>query len=406
MTKNMSNAGGGPTSSVDPFDDANLSNPHPFHHALREAGPAVYLEKYGVYALGRYHDVRSALHDWQTFQSGAGVGLYDYRVDNSRPPAGELLEADPPQHDAGRAAMEKVLGPRSLAKLRTHWFEQADEFVDDALSRSGEEFDAVEVLSRAFPMQIFPDALGLPRAGRENLLPFADFVFNDFGPRNERVTQGEIAMGTVAGWFMEHSQREKLTNDGFGAAVWAATDKGDIMPGQAPILNNAMLAAGMDTTVHGLGALLLGFARFPEQWHKLVETPALASNAFYEAVRWQSPVQTFFRTATRDITVGDFVVPEGKKILLFLGSANRDPRRWSNPDDFDISRDSSGHVGFGAGVHQCVGQHVARLEAEALLAALIRRISHIELAGEPVPHLNNTLRALESLPVRVTMRVD
>jgi 4-methoxybenzoate monooxygenase (O-demethylating) len=112
-------------------------------------------------------------------------------------------------------------------------------------------------------------------------------------------------------------------------------------------------------------------------------------------------VQTFFRTATCDVRVGDHVVPDGKKILMFLGAANRDPRRWDDPDRFDLSRDPSGHVGFGMGLHQCVGQHVARLEAEALLAALARRVRTLELDGPTKRHHNNTLRAWDSIPIRV-----
>jgi cytochrome P450 len=110
-----------------------------------------------------------------------------------------------------------------------------------------------------------------------------------------------------------------------------------------------------------------------------------------------------FRTATRDVTVGGHVVPEGTKILMFLAAANRDPRRWSDPDRFDLSRDPSGHVGFGLGIHQCVGQQVARLEAEALLTALARRVRRIELAGPTKRHHNNTLRAWASIPVRLEL---
>ena len=101
--------------------------------------------------------------------------------------------------------------------------------------------------------------------------------------------------------------------------------------------------------------------------------------------------------------VGGTVIPNGQKILMFLGAANTDPRRWSNPDEFDLSRDPSGHVGFGMGIHQCVGQHVARLEVEALLVALGKRVKTIELNGTPKRHHNNTLRAWESLPVRVQL---
>jgi cytochrome P450 len=139
----------------------------------------------------------------------------------------------------------------------------------------------------------------------------------------------------------------------------------------------------------------------PEQWQRLREQPSLARVAFDEAVRWESPVQTFFRTATCDVEVGGVVVPDGRKILMFLAAANRDPRRWQDPDTFDLSRDPSGHVGFGFGLHQCVGQHVARLEAESLLVALAARVEHIELAGPTRRHHNNTLRAWDSIPMRV-----
>jgi 4-methoxybenzoate monooxygenase (O-demethylating) len=127
----------------------------------------------------------------------------------------------------------------------------------------------------------------------------------------------------------------------------------------------------------------------------------LARTAFDEAVRWESPVQTFFRTATADIRVGETLIPDGKKILMFLGAANRDPRKWHNPDVFDLSRNPSGHVGFGMGIHQCVGQHVARLESEALLTALSKRVATIEPARPGTRHHNNTLRSWKSVPVRI-----
>jgi 4-methoxybenzoate monooxygenase (O-demethylating) len=165
----------------------------------------------------------------------------------------------------------------------------------------------------------------------------------------------------------------------------------------------SLLTAGVDTTVHGISAVLYAFATHPDQWTRLVADPSLARVAFDEAVRWESPVQTFFRTTTTDVRIGDVVVPEGRKVLMFLASANRDPRRWVDPDRFDLGRDPSGHVGFGMGLHQCVGQHVARLEAEAVLAALVRRVRTIELAGPTRRHHNNTLRAWESIPVRLTV---
>ena len=164
-------------------------------------------------------------------------------------------------------------------------------------------------------------------------------------------------------------------------------------------LSGNRLTVTLIALVLGIGAVLASFATQPEQWQLLRANPGLIRIAFDEAIRLESPVQTFFRTATVDITIGDHTIPEGKKILMFLGSANRDPHRWSDPDRFDLKRNPSGHVGFGMGIHQCVGQHVARLEAEALLTAMVKRFRSVEIAGPPRRHHNNTLRAWESLPI-------
>lgn len=167
----------------------------------------------------------------------------------------------------------------------------------------------------------------------------------------------------------------------------------------------SLLSAGVDIRVNGLAAMLYAFINNPSHWDRLLKNPAtLARTAFDEAVRWESPVQTFFRIASADIEVGGATIPDGSRILMFLGSANRDPRRWDNPDSFDITRNPSGHVGYGMGIHQCVGQHVARLEAEALLTALAKRVVAIEPTSEAKRHLNNTLRSWESIPVAVRLR--
>ncbi len=392
-----------PTSDVDPFSHEVLEDPLPVHAELREAGPVVHLDRYDVYALARYAEVHAALVDWQQFQSAAGVGLSNFRYEEPWRPPSLLLEADPPRHDAPRRVLQKVLGPRALRRLREGWAADAEALVEEVLAR-GPEFDAVRSLAATFPLRVFPDAVGIPQPGRENLLPYGDHAFNAFGPDNDLVAQGAPRVAELSAWVNAQCRREVLAPVGFGADIWAASDRGDITPEQAPLVVRSLLTAGVDTTVHGISAVLYAFATNPDQWQRLREEPALARVAFDEAVRWESPVQTFFRTATTDVRVGDVVIPEGRKILMFLAAANRDPRRWSDPDRFDLSRDPSGHVGFGMGIHQCAGQHVARLEAEAILTALARRVRTIELDGPTVRHHNNTLRAWESIPVRV--RVD
>jgi len=399
MTTTAAGSAALPVSEVDPFCREVLEDPQAMHEALREAGPVVFLARYGVYGIARYDTVRAALVDWQHFQSGGGVGLAKVHGDKPLgPPA--LLEADPPWHDAPRRVLSKILGPRGLHKLRQQWADAAEDLVDSVLTQR--QFDAVPQLSEAFPLRVFPDAIGLPEAGREHLLPYSDHAFNSFGPDNELRQGGAVQFPQLAAWVGAQCTRDVLSGDGFGAAIWAMADRGEITPEQAPFLVRPLLAAGIDTTVNGLSAVLYALATHPDQWQRLRQQPALARVAFDEAVRWDSPVQTFFRTATTDVPIADVTVPEGEKILLFLGAANRDPRRWNDPDRFDLARDPSGHVGFGFGIHQCVGQHIARLEAESLLTSLARRVRDIRLTGPVKRHLNNTLRAWESIPVEMT----
>jgi 4-methoxybenzoate monooxygenase (O-demethylating) len=395
---------GVPTTDADPFAPEVLEDPLPLQARLRDAGPVVYLTRYDVYAFARHEQVHAAITNWQGFESGAGVGLSNFRYEKPWRPPSLLLEADPPRHDAPRRVLAGILGTRALRLLRERWALAAEYIVEKALAGSaGLELDAVPALAQAFPLSVFPDAVGLPPGDREPLLPYGDHAFNAFGPSNDLVAKGAPRVAELSAWVNAHCAREALAPDGFGARIWEAADRGEITHEQAPLVVRSLLTAGVDTTVHGLAAVLYGLATHPAQWARLREHPQLARVAFDEAVRWESPVQTFFRTATTDVSIGGTVVPEGRKILMFLGAANRDPRRWHDPEAFDLSRDPSGHVGFGMGIHQCVGQHVARLESEALLTALARRVSSIELAGPTRRHHNNTLRAWESIPLRLRL---
>jgi cytochrome P450 len=141
--------------------------------------------------------------------------------------------------------------------------------------------------------------------------------------------------------------------------------------------------------------------RYPEQWRVLRENPALTRGAFEEVLRFEAPVQSFFRTTTREVEVGGVRLGDGEKVMLLFAAANRDPRRWDRPDTFDVSRRAAGHMTFGTGIHGCVGQAVARLETEAVLSALAKRVVSFEFTGEPQQRLNNTLRGFDTLPLRV-----
>lgn len=388
-----------PVSNIDPFSKAYFDDPYPFQEELREAGPAVWLSRYGVWAVARFEHVRAMLFDWKTYCSSRGVGLADFAKETPWRPRSILLEADPPQHGRARAVLNRVLSPAAMKDLEGRFTKAADDLIDSLIER--ESFDGIADLAEAYPLSVFPDALGMPRENRHYLLPYGNMVFNSFGPRNELFEKAVEGATPVLAWLASQMQRDQLAPQGFGAEIHATVDSGELTAEEAPLVVRSLLTAGVDTTVNGIAAALYCLARFPEQWRHLRADPSLARAAFEEAVRFESPVQTFFRTTTRAVHIGDVGIDEGQKILMFLGAANRDPRHWEQPDRYDITRRTIGHVGFGAGIHMCVGQMLARLEGEAVLAALARKAAGIEIAGEPRRRYNNTLRGLSRLPIRL-----
>ncbi|MEG3178873.1 cytochrome P450 [Sphingomonas sp. RB3P16] len=385
--------------AIDPFDEAFLLDPAAHHPALRDAGAVVWLDAIGCYAMARHDEVKAALGDPATFCSGRGVGLADFAREEPWRPPSLLLEADPPLHDRTRGVMNRIVSLKALKDLRPLWQERADGLIDELVALG--RFDAVTQLGETFPMRVFPDAVGVPIEGREELLTYAAAVFNAFGPRNAVFDRGEAAAVEAKIWVAEACQRDSLTHGSWGAAIYAAADRGECSVEEAARLVRSLLSAGVDTTVNGIGILMLALTSSPGEWAKLRARPELGRRALDESLRWDSTVQTFFRTTTRDVAIGGTVIPRDAKVVLFLAAANRDPRRWDAPDRFDLDRMTSGHVGFGFGIHQCLGQMVARMEAEVLIEAMIPRFAAIHLAGAPVRRLNNTLHALASLPVEI-----
>ena len=387
-----------PDSPLDPFDAAYFEDPLPAQEALRELGPVVRLTRYGVFAVARHAEVKAVLDDWQGFSSARGVGLQDFAREAPVRPPSIVLETDPPLHDRTRKVQARVLSPAAIAALREPFAAAAEALVAALVARR--DIDAIPDLAEAYPLAVFPDAMGMPRENRRHLLPWGNLVFNSFGPANAHLAQAIDAAREATPWVFAQSRRENLAPGGFGAALHEAAE-GELTPEDAAQVVRSVLTAGVDTTVSGIGAAVFCLARHPEQYDRLRAQPGLARAAFEEAVRHESPVQTFFRTTTRTVTLGGETLPEGAKVLMFLGAANRDPRKWERPDDYDIARRTTGHVGFGNGIHACVGMALARLEGECVLSALARRVARIEITGPPRRRHNNTLRGLSSLPVRL-----
>jgi cytochrome P450 len=389
-----------PRLGIDPFALDFFDDPYPAHEDLREAGPVVHLDKWDVYGVARYAEVYAVLNDPLTFCSGRGAGLSDFAKETPWRPPSLILEADPPAHTRTRAVLSKVLSPAVMKQIKDRFMSAATAMVDELVQRRS--FDAISDLAEAYPLSVFPDAVGLKPDGREHLLPYAGVVFNAFGPPNDlRQTAIERSLPHQA-YVAEQCQRDNLTPGGFGACIHAFAESGDITDAEAPLLVRSLLSAGLDTTVNGIAAAIYCLARFPDQLARLRDDPSLARNAFEEAVRFESPVQTFFRTTTRDVEISGCRIGGGEKVLMFLAAANRDPRRWTEPGSYDITRKTSGHVGFGSGIHMCVGQLVARLEGEAVLTAVARKVGSVAISGPVKRRYNNTLRGLESLPITLT----
>ncbi|MET4069888.1 cytochrome P450 [Bradyrhizobium sp. S3.2.6] len=386
-----------PELDIDPFSMEFFDDPYHTHERLRETGPVIRLSKWNVYAVARHRDVRAILHDHASFCSSRGAGLSDFVKEAPWRPPSLILEADPPEHTRIRAVFDRTLSPALVRELREHFTRIAELKAEEVVSKG--HVDAISDIAEAFPLSVFPDAVGLKKEGREHLLPYAGVVFNAFGPPNELRRQSLERSMPHQAYVQEQCQRKNLMPGGLGASIYSRVELGEISELEAPLLVRSLLSAGLDTTVNALGAALYCLARFPDQWSRLKGDPTLARKAFQEAIRFESPVQTFFRTTTRKVEIDGFEVPAGEKVLMFLGAANRDPRKWDRPNEYDICRQTSGHVGFGSGVHMCSGQFLAQLEGEVMLSALARKAKSIEISGAVRRRYNNTLRGLDSLPV-------
>jgi cytochrome P450 len=388
---------GYPISDIDPFSRDYLREPYPFHAQLRDAGPVVWLAKWDSWAVARFAEVAAVLRDPKTFCSSAGVGAVNFNIERPWRPPSLLLEADPPDHTRRRTVMGRVLSVPNLRRLKDGFERAANALIDRTAAR--ENVDGVADIAQAYVLEVFPDAVGLAPDGRENLLAYGNMVFNSFGPRNDVFLESTEEADAVRDWIMQRCERDALSPSGLGREVYAGVDAGEISADEAILLVRSLLSAGVDTTVDAIGSILLCFGKHPSEWEKLRKNPSRARSAIEEVLRYESPFQTFFRTTACDVSLAGQRIAKNQKIMVSIGSANRDPAKWENPTSFDIDRKVAGHMAFGAGIHGCVGQMISRLEAEVFLTALAKRIDNIAITGDPVWKVNNTLRGLASLPL-------
>jgi cytochrome P450 len=389
---------------IDPFAPDVLVAPEALHDHMREIAPAMFVDRYDAWFTGRDAIVREVLTDWERFTSAAGVGLVNIRHQSAWQKPSVILEVDPPDHAATRRVLTRILSPTAMRQLRDDFQRVAVALVDELVERR--TFDAMTDLAFRFPFTVLPDAVGLPSEGREHLVIYSTMYFDARVPDSD-LARASAAAAHAAGsldWVADRCRRERLAPGGFGQQIYGAADAGEITPDTAGSLVRTFLGGGVDTTVLALGALVHQLALHPDQWQLLHERRDLVRNAFDEALRLKVSVPFIGRTTTGATELDGVAIPADTKVITMVLAANRDPRRWERPGEFDVTRRTAGHLGFGVGPHFCVGHAVARLEAEVVLTALLDRVATIDITAEPVPQLNNWLHGLRNLPVAITPR--
>lgn len=389
---------GAPASDIDPFTPEHILDPYPWHEQMRETGALVWLTKYGCFLAPRHAEAYQIVSDYQTFCSSAGVGYSNFNKEKPWRQPSMLLEADPPEHTRRRAIVGRILSAPNLRVFRAGFEEEANRLIDRLLEVG--DVEAMHDVAQAFVLKVFPDAVGIADGDRMNLIKYGTMVFNAFGPKNAIFDDCMKDAAEVAPWIMERCQHKNLKPGKLGDQVYQAVAGGQITEEEAPILVRSFLSAGVDTTVYAVGNALWCFAEHPDQWAKVKANPSLVRSAFEEVLRYESPFQTFFRTTTRDVELGGVTIPGNEKVMLNMGSANRDPRKWDRPDQFDISRDVRGHVGLGYGIHACIGQMISRLENEVIFTEMAKRKIDFEVTGPTQRVVHNTLRGFTKLPMR------
>lgn len=389
-----------PVLTLDPYADEILLDPFPAYAEIREAGAAVFLERHGVYAIGRHRDVQAVLKNWRDFSSTGGSGIADIRKPGAWRAPSPIVEVDPPDHTRVRAVMQRVISPSVMRRWREEFEREAARLVDELLAQT--RFDGVHDLSEAFVSTVFPNALGLPDSPerRDNLFLIGEWNFDAQGPRNARFEATTRRVAAIEGWHQEMMKRENQLPGGFGASIFEAADAGEIEAEVAPLLIRSFLRGGLDTSSSTISAALYYLARDPAAYAALRADPSKTRNVIEEAMRLETPIPYVGRLTMRDVVVDDVLVPADSKVIVMLPAANRDPAAWTDPDTFDINRTTQGHVALGYGIHMCVGQAIARLEGEVVLKALAARVETLELTEEPTRKLNNNLRSFASLPLR------
>jgi cytochrome P450 len=389
-------AGKAPTSALDPYADEALLNPWPLYRELREMGPVVWLEKYGMFALTGYDVVVKALRDWEAFPSSFGVMMND---DMNQVLRGNTLCSDGDAHNRLRRVVIRPVTPVALESLKEEVEREAEAIVDRLCARG--RFCATRELATYLPVTIVSRAVGLPEEGRERMMEWSIGLFNCIGPMNERARHAMPVLSEMMHYARTHAVPGKLKPGSWAEAIHHAAAAGEVPSEAVPVMMIDYMGPSLDTTIFGISSGVWLFANYPDQWELVRNDPSLIPAAINEILRMEAPIQDFSRYVARDYDLDGVLLPESSRAIIFYGAANRDPRQFVHPDRFDVRRGNAGrHMAFGTGPHVCLGMNLARLEMRALFTALARKVERFHIEAEERA-LNNILRGFSKLIVTV-----
>src|ERR1700716_2686024 len=389
-------AGTAPISTLDPYTDQALLNPWPLYHELRGMGPIVWLEKYRMFALTRYDVVVKALRDWEAFPSSFGVMMND---DMNQLLRGNTLCSDGDAHYRLRRVVMRPVTPAALQSLTDEVEREAEAIVEQLCARG--RFCATAELATHLPLTIVSRAVGLPEQGRERMMEWSIGLFNCFGPMNERTRNAMPVLSEMMQYARTHAVSGKLKPGSWAEAIHHAAAAGEVPSEAVPVMMIDYMGPSLDTTIFGISSGVWLFANHPDQWDLVRNDPSLIPAAINEILPMEAPIQDFSRYVPRNYDLDGVSLQEGSRAIIFYGAANRDPRQFPHPDQFDVRRDNAGrHMAFGAGPHMCLGMNLAKLEMRALFTALARKVKRFQIEAEERA-LNNVLRGFSKLIVTV-----
>ncbi|WP_282606334.1 cytochrome P450 [Pelagibius sp. Alg239-R121] len=380
-----------PLCNADFYSDTFIQDPWPRYAEMRALGPVIYLPKLDNYALTRHKSIQAALRDPVTFCSSKGVAGDRFGCSFLQ---GNTVASDEPRHSELRRAMAPPLLPGALKAIRGEVQRHSDALIDRLCAAAG--FDVMADLARYLPLTIVRDMVGLPDFGQENMLKWAAAAFDVLGEQNERGKCALAAIEEMREFIGTGATPDKLKQGSWTRRIHELVDQGGLSAGLAQFAIRDYINPSLDTTISATGELIWQLARNPDQWEEIKNDPDLCTNAVNEAVRLCTPIRSFSRHTTRDVEVEGYCIPEGSRVMMLFASANRDEAQFDDPDRFDVTRNPKDHLGFGSGIHMCVGMHLAQMEMVSLLHAMIPRVGRVDV-GEPIIAMNNTIRAFSHL---------